>query len=665
LKIKSKLKLTGLLFLLCSCAGKVKNESYKGLGQESVSPEVLKKYAPGSIPTDLSNRLRKLLDVSAPGMGMLSPDNKSLYFGWRVTGQSHVWMIDGPRRFPQQLTTGNDNVSLLAVAPNGKFLIVSKDEGGKENPGLYLFDLATNQMTELFRKEKVNAYFSFLTSDSKFIYFTANDVKSENFNIYKMNLESRERSLVFEGDGVWLIADYRNEGAQLLLQKYRGGRIKEFYHFTQDNKSLIPVLGQNENEDYSVQYGATPGDYIVLANQDDFKKLFVFQDKKRTLISSKDLKWDVNNFDIDEKRTRITYTVNRGGYTELYALDAKTYKSLKLPEFKLPGNFKADHVLAGSTSKDGTTTMFGLITAQSPRLSYSYNWNTKKLTQWVLPSAPEVNLQDFTVAELSEYTARDGTKIPMFSRVPKKCRNSSGAYLCPVIVHFHGGPEAQSTAGFDVYGQAIVNEGFIFVEPNVRGSDGYGKKWLESDNGPLRENVITDIEDAALWIKSNWKDERGVPVKVGSMGWSYGGYSTLMAMTKFAGSFDAGVSLVGISNLSTFLANTAPFRRVLRISEYGDPEKDKDSLRKLSPVTYIDQVKAPLLIIQGANDPRVPAGEAIQIHEAITAKGLKSELILFADEGHGASKKENQILEIGHLLRFFKTHLQTTEIQTK
>lgn len=647
-------------FLFFACSTPKKQESYKGLGQESVSPDTLKRFAPGPIDGHLSNKLRKLFDVSAPGMGMLSPDHKSLYFTWKVTGQTHVWMVDGPKRFPRQLTSGQDNVSLSAVAPNGQFLLVSKDEGGKENPGIYKYDLKTNQLQELFKKEKVNAYFAFLTSDSKTMYFLANDQKPENFNIYKMDLEKRTTEIVFEGNGVWSISDYRNEGAELLLYKFRGGRIKEFYKYVPATKTLTPVIGQEENADYFALFAANENEYLVNGIQDDFKKLFVLKDKTLKLISPKDLPWDVERIEIDDLRKRILYTVNRGGYTEIYALNAKTYKPIKIPDFKLPGNLKADHILIGSTTEDSSITMFGLISAQSPRLSYSYNWNTKELTQWVLPSAPEVSLQDFAVTQMMEYTARDGTKIPMFVRFPKNCRDEKGAIKCPAVVHFHGGPEGQSKAGFDIYGQAFVNEGFIFVEPNVRGSDGYGKKWLESDNGANREKVITDIEDVALWIKANWKDQNGLPVKVGAMGWSYGGYSTLMAMTKFAGSFDAGVSLVGMSNLHSFLMNTAPFRRILRISEYGDPEKEKDILLKLSPITYIDQLKHPLMVIQGVNDPRVPVGESIQIHEALTSKGLKSELILFADEGHGSGKKENQILEIGHMLQFLKKHLMAS-----
>ena len=144
------------------------------------------------------------------------------------------------------------------------------------------------------------------------------------------------------------------------------------------------------------------------------------------------------------------------------------------------------------------------------------------------------------------------------------------------------------------------------------------------------------------------------------MGGSYGGYSALVAMTKFAGAYDAGVSIVGIGNLLTFLENTAPYRRILRISEYGDPEKDRDALLELSATTYIAKLKAPLQIQQGATDPRVPVGEAIQMYEAAQKTGVPTELLIYADEGHGAGKRDNQALMIGHSLLWMETYLKGT-----
>jgi dipeptidyl aminopeptidase/acylaminoacyl peptidase len=199
--------------------------------------------------------------------------------------------------------------------------------------------------------------------------------------------------------------------------------------------------------------------------------------------------------------------------------------------------------------------------------------------------------------------------------------------------------------------------GFVFVEPNVRGSAGYGKTWLHADDGPKRLGVITDIEDLSKYLRVAWAKDGRAP-KLGVIGGSYGGYSTLMAMSYFAGAFDAGVASYPISNLETFLNNTAPYRRILRISEYGDPVADKDALAALSPITHVAKVKAPLLIIAGVNDPRTPVGEALQIHDELEDRGVPGGLILFPDEGHGAAKRANIVLQIGHSIAFMQKHLE-------
>jgi len=302
------------------------------------------------------------------------------------------------------------------------------------------------------------------------------------------------------------------------------------------------------------------------------------------------------------------------------------------------------------------------------------DWSTGKVEAWHTPSTPEIDTTTFARAELEAYSARDGTKIPVLVRRPDPSRCASagssearerpqtGARApapCPVVVSFHGGPESQARPGFSVGAQMFVDAGFVYAEPNVRGSDGYGKTWLHADDGPKRLDVITDIEDAARWARSRFA-AAGKEPRVGIFGGSYGGYSVLMGMTMFAGAYDAGVDVVGISDLRTFLRNTAPYRRILRISEYGDPDRDADALAKLSPMTYVDRTKAPLLIMQGASDPRVPAGEAIQIHDALERRGVACSLMIFPDEGHGAQKRENRVLMLGGAIAFFEKHLGGT-----
>jgi dipeptidyl aminopeptidase/acylaminoacyl peptidase len=303
--------------------------------------------------------------------------------------------------------------------------------------------------------------------------------------------------------------------------------------------------------------------------------------------------------------------------------------------------------------------VLGVETAKAPRSAHVLDWETGKLESWTVASAPEMETSRFAVARLEHYPARDGTQIPMFVRYPEGCDPEQGAPKgpCPVLVEFHGGPEGQAVPGFSARLQTFIDAGFIFAQPNVRGSDGYGKTWLDADNGPKRLAVITDIEDAARHLRQRLAKDGKAP-RIGVYGGSYGGYSTLMAMTMFAGAYDVGVSVVGISDLRTFLRNTAPYRRQLRTSEYGDLEKDADALAKLSPSTYLEKVQDPLLLIQGVDDPRVPAGEAVQIYEAMKAKGLDAELILLAGEGHGAARRASQVMQHGHALRFFEEHLK-------
>ncbi len=620
---------------------------YKGLGAQSVSPETVAKYAPRPLDPAISRHIQNMFDIRSPGSGLLSPDGKRLYFTWNVTGISQVWRIDTPKGFPVQMTGGEDSTSLDDITPDGKWLVISRDRKGEENPGLYLQSADGGPLVEIQHKPDVQTFASLVTPDSRSLFFEANDVAPDSYAIYRHDLQSGARETVWTEPGLWILADRLPDG-RLLLRKETGSIWAEYSILNPATKKLEPLFGQNEHEDYAASFGHHPGEVLVLTPKfGEFRRLYRFQDGKFTPITP-ELHWDVEGFTIDEARTRILYQVNDGGFSRLYALDADTLQPVKTPDFA-----GADSIEAGSTTRDGRVTMFLVESAEAPMTSWAYDWQTGRLTQWVLPSAPEIDLKRFAKVSIESYPARDGTPIPML--VCRPTHPCDGP--CPVIVSFHGGPEGQSRPGFSPNRQIFVDAGFIYVAPNVRGSEGYGKTWLNADNGPKRLDIITDIEDCAKYIRANWGKDGKAP-KIGIMGGSYGGYSALIGMTMFAGDYDAGVSIVGIGNFDTFLRNTAPYRRLLRITEYGDPDKDAEALRKLSPITYLNRVKAPLMLIQGVSDPRVPVGEALQIHDALATRNIPVELILFADEGHGAQQRENRVYQTGHALRFFKEHLQ-------
>jgi dipeptidyl aminopeptidase/acylaminoacyl peptidase len=614
----------------------------------SATPEVLARYAPPPLPAELRRRVQAIFDVRSPGAGRLSPDGRRLFFNWSVTGTSQVWRIDGPQRFPVQLTGGDDPTTLAGVMPDGRHIVVSRDRGGAENPGLYLQPADGGPLETIFRRDGVRASLGYISDDGASIVYTANDRKPDSYAVYRYDVAARRAEPLFGEDGLWSVADHRPDG-RLLLARATGNTSSEYSVYDPATKVLTPVLGQGEAEDYDAAFGLDDGELIVRTPKlGEFQRLYRYRIATRELTPvTAEMGHDIAEFSVSDDGGRILYTVNEDGYTRLHALDARTNAPLRLPA--LPA---ADHVSFGSTTSDGRYTAILFDSATTLPSSSVLDWTTGTLTQWHVPSAPEVDPSRFAPARLESYPARDGTPIPMFVRRPAACTPQP----CPVVVEFHGGPEAQAEPGFDPRAQLFVDAGFVYVTPNVRGSDGYGKAWLHADDGPKRLGVITDIEDCARWIRAHW-GEGGRAPRIGITGGSYGGYSTLVGMTMFAGAYDAGVAVVGMSDLATFLAHTAPYRRALRITEYGDPARDRDALRRLSPITYVDRVRGPLLIIQGANDPRVPVSEALQLQNALERRRGGSQLILFPDEGHGAQKRDNRVQEAGHTLQFFEEHL--------
>lgn len=619
--------------------------AYTGLGAESVTAADLAKFAAPPLDNRITARIQTMLDVRGAGGGALTRKGNKMFFNWRVTGNTQVWRQDGPMKLPIQLTGGEDSTYVASVAPDDSFVVVQRDIGGQENPGIYLLDPDGGALKVVQHTPRVQTQLQYVSDDSKHIYFSANDIKPDAYAIYRFDVKAGKRELVFDQPGLWEIADHR--GDEWLLVKNLGNTQQEIYLYNLKSKALTPLLGQNEAEEYAVQFGAKRGQVLVQTNKlGEVHRLYSLERGTLTAITPES-KYDVQSFAIDQARKRIYYMINEQGYTKASALDARTLKPLALPKLA-----EADHTVVGGMSRDGRFVQLAVSGARLPQTPVVYDWQTRKMVTWRVPETPEVDVKTFAAQTLETYPARDGTKIPMFVRRPATC----AADPCPVIVSFHGGPESQARPGFSPNAQLFVDAGFIYVEPNVRGSSGYGKAWLHSDNGPKRLNIITDIEDAAKYIRTAWA-KNGVAPKIGVMGGSYGGYSTLMAMTYFAGAYDAGVALYSISSLETFLMNTAPYRRILRISEYGDPVKDKEAMKTLSPMTHVSKVKSPLLLVQGVNDPRTPVGEAVVIYRDLERRKIPSALILFADEGHGAKKRGNIVLQIGHTIAFFEKHL--------
>jgi dipeptidyl aminopeptidase/acylaminoacyl peptidase len=609
--------------------------------------KVPQKYLPPEIPRSVRLKIQNYLDVRAPGFTVLQSKAKSsysAYFQWRVTGTRQIWALDRATGFPVQFTGGEEPTSLVDLTPDGDWLIVQRDQGGDENPGLFRMSSEGGPLIPIQVTTGKQVLYELTSPDSRFVYFRSNSLQDDSYALFRYDLQKDKVETLFTEAGKWTIADLKDQ--KLLLAKRTGALTSEIFVYDLKSKKLTALNLSEKPMEFRVQFGQSAEHILVLTPKDgEFRRLFVYE-KKRWRAISPPLKSDVEDFALDSRKKTLIYTLNDGGFSKLRAF---RYPSMLPIDLGLP----KDVINASLSwiSPRGQALTLSLERAQRAPEIAVFEPNKKGLKWLLKSSSPELDFKRFADAQLEYYPAHDGTQIPMLVRRPQQCPPGKES-LCPVIFSFHGGPEGQSRPGFNLFAQIFVDHGFVFVEPNVRGSDGFGQTWLNADNGVKRLAVISDVADAGLFARRQWGAK-----KIGVMGGSYGGYATLMAMTKFSGTFDAGVAIVGMSNLVTFLQNTAPYRRTLRESEYGDPTRDREALLELSPMTHVDKIQSPLLLIQGANDPRVPASEAMQMIEVMEKKNIPGQLILFPDEGHGVGKRANQLTQTAAALQFFQTHL--------
>jgi protease II len=638
------LSLFGLLF---ACSSTSKNtKGYSGYGLSSLSKETIDKYAPPTPDGEIKNIVEKLVDIRSPSAGIVTNDGRTLFVNWNVTGSQQIWRLDGVKSFPTQLTGGEDRSNLVDISPNNQWIVVSRDDKGDENPGVYLMKPNGGELKKVYYNPKHQTSFLGFTEDSRSLYYRTNNITVDSYAIYKYDIATDKHTIIWDKPGIWSFSDH--DGDRAILSKYNGSMHNEHFLFNLKTKEATTLIGQNEVEDFSVSLLKNKNEFLVLTNKvADFRALYILKNNKlEPYLSVPNA--DIRGMEVSKNKEFLAYTSNKDGYGQIHLISLKNKKQIPVPYSK-----NVEQAYWGSFSANNRYITFATELHNAPRKNFVFDIKTKKATEWVHSSTPEVDTLGYAKAELMTYPAEDGTKIPIFVWRSEACKKTT----CPVILSFHGGPESQSQPRFNPIINLYLQKGFIYAQPNVRGSDGYGKKWLRADNGANRSNVITDIRDASRFAKKAFA-VNGVAPKVGITGGSYGGYSTLVGASMFADDFDAAFAIVGMSSLITFIENTAPYRRALRANEYGDPEKERDMMMKLSPVNYIEKVTKPLLIAHGATDPRVPVGEAVQFHETVQKNNKDASLIIFPDEGHGVAKRQNIVLLNSYAVAFFEKYLK-------
>jgi dipeptidyl aminopeptidase/acylaminoacyl peptidase len=353
---------------------------------------------------------------------------------------------------------------------------------------------------------------------------------------------------------------------------------------------------------------------------------------------------ELEGFALTEDGKTAALVWNAGGKGELALFDIPSGRST-------PGPALPAEVIGGAEfSRDGRVLTLVLSGATRPADIWVLDLPSGRLTQVTHSPHPGVDLDALVRPELARFTAADGLALSGWLYRPPGVAGPA-----PFVLSFHGGPEGQERPIFRSDYQALLARGIGVFAPNVRGSSGFGKRFVNLDNGALRVGSVRDIKAAADYLVEK---KIADPRRLGIMGGSYGGYMVMAGLTEYPDLFAAGADLFGVVNFETFFAHTEPWMAAISTSEYGDPKTELQMLRDLSPIHKVDRVKAPTIVLHGANDTNVPVVEAEQVVESLKRRGVPVEYVLFPDEGHGFRKTPNRIRSTVSIVRWFEDHLK-------
>ena len=599
------------------------------------------------IPAELTERLNRYQQVRAAGFSGWLPDGSAL-ISTRFGETAQIHRVEKPLGARTQLTFYPEPIGGALPRPNQNGFVFSKDSGGNEFFQFYYFDIATGEAALLTDGKSRNTSAVF-ARDGKQLAFSTTRRNGKDVDIHLVGFDGKPSIAVLEKEGAWTPLDFSPDGKTLLVSRGVSITESELYTLEISSKTLTRFHPTAEPVFFGEALFSHDGKQVIFTSDEgsEFRTLrmqpLAGGDEKKI---SGSVPWNVEEFTLSDDGNKLAYVTNEDGLAALYLMDLKTGKPLAAP--KIPVG-QIDRIAFDSKSQ---RLGFSIDRATNPADFYAFKLGEKSLTRWTASEVGGLNTSTFAEPTLVRYPSFDGKSIPAFVYKPKA---ASGKL--PVIINIHGGPEAQALPTFNPITQFYLKDlGIAVITPNVRGSDGYGKTYLKLDNGLLREDSVKDIGALLDWVATQ-PDLDASRVLV--TGGSYGGYMTLAAMTHYNDRFKAGIDIVGISNFVTFLTNTQDYRRDLRRVEYGDeriPEM-RAFMEKTAPLNNAAKITKPMFIIQGLNDPRVPASEAEQMVAKIRANGGDVWFLMAKDEGHGFRKKANRDFQAAATVLFLKRTL--------
>ena len=581
----------------------------------------------------------------------ISPDGKTVAFSDRVTGEPQLWVVDAAGGWPRQLTFGS-GITLFRWSPDGEHLLVGRDASGNEREGYYLLSLDGNVERQLLPLSDAFRAFGMFSADGSQILFSSTERTGRDFDIYVSDLASGDTRIVYEGRFGFFPRAWQPGGDIVIVDEIRGEDARDVHLLNMATGQLSPLF-QPRVSAYHGSYAWLPdgSGFYLTTNQDrEYAALAFYSLEDEVLRFLETPEADVGNVTLSGDGRYLAWTTNEDGYARLHAVDRSTSQSLIAAELP-PG------VYGLGFSASASSLNIRVSGPATPGDVYVWDLETNETTRAVASSLAGLDADTFVVPESVRYPARDGVELQGLLYVPKESMLSEKP---PVVVKVHGGPTAQSRPTFQPQVQYLVNNGIAVFDVNVRGSTGFGKTYTRLDNREKRLDSVRDLVDTVAFLS---RDQRLNTNRIAVMGGSYGGYMVNAVLGSYPGVFDAGVSMVGVSDWVRALQEASPALKASDRIEYGDirEEEWQEFYRVNSPINNAHNIKVPVLVEHGANDPRDPVTESDRLVAKIREAGGAVTYMRFPDEGHSISKQANRVAYYRTMVGFLEEHLKPNE----
>lgn len=601
----------------------------------------------------------RYLNVRAAMGASFSPDGRRISFLTDITGVAEVWRVSidqpGPQgpAWPEQLTFRGERVSSATFAPHEDVLLITGDIGGNERAQLFLLSADGSEMRPLTNKPEVMHTFGGWSPDGKRIVYGSNERDARFFDVYEMDVHSGERRLILQHDGSNMPLHYSPDGTHVIVSRMESESRNKLVLIdidTGEANDLTPEMGEGVAAHRYPFWSADRRGLYLLSNREREHLSLAYLDlETKELRYLSDLNWDIEVLSVTRDGATMATVINEDGISRIELFDVAQGWEQRHP--LLAPTLPSNSVVPGLTwSEDGSKLAITLCSADAPTDVWVWNMDGGDIRRATLSSTGGIPRDTFVSPALVRYPTFDGRSIPAFLYRPR-----GGQTKLPVVISVHGGPESQERPIFNPIYQYLVGRGYAVLAPNVRGSTGYGATYQSLDDVRRRMDSVADLKAAVEWLS-----ESGIadPKRIAVYGGSYGGFMVLSAITTYPELWAAAVDIVGIANFITFLENTGPWRRKWREAEYGSLEHDREFLEQISPINAVDKITAPLFVVHGANDPRVPVGETEQVVNALRGRNVPVEYLVFNDEGHGLIKRVNRLKAYPAIADFLDAHLK-------